>query len=168
MAAKNELEERLKALNFLPQTYITYLRGLHDKQGPYRKIAAALDNFITWCIKYDPAVGQSQRHEANARTLLAMRTTSTASPPSTTPNELRVENGDDCEQHDDQGDGVPCWGPNCLANGDARGASDQLLSCCAKPSDQGEVGHKEPQLPKLTQPVGGDALLRTRQQGRGG
>jgi hypothetical protein len=45
MAAMNELEERLKAL----------------KQGPYMKIAPGLDNFITWCIQCDPAVGQSQR-----------------------------------------------------------------------------------------------------------
>jgi hypothetical protein len=61
MAAMNELEERPKALNFLPHTYVTYLRDMHANQGPYRKIAPALDDFITWCIKYGPAVGQSQR-----------------------------------------------------------------------------------------------------------
>jgi hypothetical protein len=61
IAALNELEERLKALRLLPPTYVTYLRGLHAKQGPFRKIAPALDDFITWCIVRDPAVGQSQK-----------------------------------------------------------------------------------------------------------
>ena len=34
---------------------------MHAKQGPFRKIAPALDDFITWCILRDPAVGQSQK-----------------------------------------------------------------------------------------------------------
>jgi hypothetical protein len=61
IAALNELEERLKALRILPDTYVTYLRGLHAKQGPFRKIVPALDDLITWCITQDPAVGQIQK-----------------------------------------------------------------------------------------------------------
>jgi hypothetical protein len=61
MAALNELEERLKALHLLPPTYLTYLRGMHAKQGPYRMVSPALDHFILWAIAQDPAVGQSQR-----------------------------------------------------------------------------------------------------------
>jgi hypothetical protein len=37
---------------------------MYANQGPYRKIAPALDDFITWCIKCDPAVGESQRAHA--------------------------------------------------------------------------------------------------------
>jgi hypothetical protein len=81
MAVMNELEERLKALNFLPQTYVTYLRGLHAKQGPYMKIAPGLDNFITWCIQCDPAVGQSQRAHTISDEDYEYRVSSSLCPP---------------------------------------------------------------------------------------
>jgi hypothetical protein len=55
------------------------VRGMHANQGPYRKIAPALDDFNTWCIKCDPDVGESQR----AHNISEMKTTSSASTPST-------------------------------------------------------------------------------------